>query len=186
MFFWNSINIKEWNLKVCDNMNRPRGYYVKWNKFSSVQFSRSVVSDSLLPHELQHARPPCPSTTPRVHSNSCPLSWWYQPAISSSVIPFSSCPQSLLASESFSNDSALRMRWPKQWSFSFSISPSKEHPGLISFRKDCLNPCSPRDSQESSPIPQFESINSSMLSFLHSPALTSIHDHWKNYSLRER
>ena len=69
--------------------------------FSSVQFSRSVVSDSLWPHELQHARPPCPSPTPGVHSNSCPSSRWCHPAISSSVIPFSSRPQSLPASESF-------------------------------------------------------------------------------------
>ena len=66
-----------------------------------VQFSRSVVSDSLRPHESQHARPPCPSPTPGVHSNSCPQSWWCHPAISSSVIPFSSCPQSLSASGSF-------------------------------------------------------------------------------------
>ena len=70
-------------------------------EISSVQFSSSVVSDSLWPHELQHARPPCPSPTPGVHSNSRPLSWWYHPAISSSVVPFSSCPQSLLASESY-------------------------------------------------------------------------------------
>ena len=70
-------------------------------KFSSVQFSRSVVSDSLWPHELQHTRPPCPSPTPRVYSNSCPSSWWCHPAISSPVVPFSSCPQSLPASESF-------------------------------------------------------------------------------------
>src|SRR5574337_728717 len=97
------------------------------------------------------------------------------PAISSSVVPFSSCPQSLPASV-FSNESTLCMRWPKYWSFSFSISPSKEHPGLISFG----SPCSPRDSQESSPTPQFKSISSSVLSFLHSPTLTSIHDHWKN------
>ena len=69
--------------------------------FSSVQISRSVVSDSLLPHESQHARPPCPSPTPGVHPNSCPLSWWCHPAISSTVVPFSSCPQSLPASESF-------------------------------------------------------------------------------------
>ena len=69
--------------------------------FSSVQVSRSVVSNSLQPHELQHARPPCPSPTHRVHSNSHPLSQWCHPAISSSVIPFSSCPQSLPASESF-------------------------------------------------------------------------------------
>ena len=69
--------------------------------FSSVQFSHSVTSDSLQPHELQHARPPCPSTTPGVHSNSRPSSWWCHTAISSSVVPFSSCPQSLPASESF-------------------------------------------------------------------------------------
>ena len=67
----------------------------------SVQFGCSVVSDSLWPHEPQHARPPCPSPTPGVYSNSCPLSWWYHPTISSSVIPFSSCPQSFLASGSF-------------------------------------------------------------------------------------
>ena len=67
----------------------------------SVQFSRSVVSNSLQPQELQHARPPCPSPTPRVHPNSCPSSRWCHPAISSSVVPFSSCPKSLPASESF-------------------------------------------------------------------------------------
>ena len=70
-------------------------------EFSSVQFNHSVVSDSLQPHELQHARPPCPSPTPRVHSDSCPSSRWCHPAISSSIVPFSSCPQSLPASESF-------------------------------------------------------------------------------------
>ena len=77
----------------------------------------------------------------------------------------------------FSNESALRMRWPKYWSFSFSIIPSKEIPGPVG------SPCSPRDSQESSPTPQFKSINSSVFSFLYSPTLTSIHDHWKNHSL---
>ena len=77
----------------------------------------------------------------------------------------------------FSNESTLHMRWPKFWSFSFSISPSNEHPGLISFYDGLVgSPCSPRDSQESSPTPQFKSINSSALSFLHSPTLTSI---WK-------
>ena len=70
-------------------------------QFSSVQFSRSVVSDSLRPHESQHTRPPCPSSTPGVHSNLRPSSWWCHPAISSSVVPFSSCPQSLPASQSF-------------------------------------------------------------------------------------
>ena len=83
----------------------------------------------------------------------------------------------------FSNESTLRMTWPKYWSFSFSIIPSKEIPGLISFRMDWFDPCSPRDSQESSPAPQFKSINSSALSLLHSPTLTSIHEHWKNHSL---
>ena len=75
----------------------PYGLY----QFSSVQFSRSVMSDSLRPHDSQHARPPCPSPTPGVHSDSRPLSQWCHPAISSSVVPFSSCPQSLPASESF-------------------------------------------------------------------------------------
>ena len=107
-------------------------------QFPSVQFSCSVMSDSFQPHESQHARPPCPSPTPGVHSNSCPSSRWCHPAILSSVVPFFSCPQSLPASV-FSNDSTLRMRWPKYWSFSFSIIPSKEHPGLISFRMDWLD-----------------------------------------------
>ena len=102
---------------------------------SSVQFSCSVVSDSLQPHESQHTRPPCPSPTHRVHTNSCASSQWCHPAISSSVVPFSCCPQSLPAIRVFSNKSTLRMRWPKYWSFSFSIIPSKEIPGLI-FRMD--------------------------------------------------
>ena len=82
----------------------------------------------------------------------------------------------------FSNESTLHMRWPKYWSFSFSISPSSEHPGLISFTMDWLDLLAVQDSQESSPTPQFKSINFSVLSFLHSPTLTSIHDHWKNHS----
>ena len=83
----------------------------------------------------------------------------------------------------FSNESVLHIRWPEYWSFSFSISPSNEHLGLISFKDGLVgSPCSPRDSQESSLTPQFKSINSSALSFLHSPTLTSIHDHWKNQS----
>ena len=77
------------------------GHYYYITIISSVQFSHSVVSDSLQPHESQHARPPCPSPTPRVYSNSWPQSQWCHPAISSSVIPFSSCPQSLPASGSF-------------------------------------------------------------------------------------
>ena len=76
-------------------------YIIAADVFSSVQFSRSFMSNSLRPHELQHARLPCTSPTPRVHPNLCPSSWWCHPAISSSVIPFSSCPQSFPASGSF-------------------------------------------------------------------------------------
>ena len=80
------------------------------------------------------------------------------------------------------DESVLHIKWPKHWSFSFSISPSNEYSGLISFR-DWLfwSPHSPRDSQQSSPTSQFKSISSSALSFLYSPTLTSIHDHWKNH-----
>ena len=104
-----------------------------YHQFSSVQFSRSVVSDSLRPYELQHARPPCLSPTPGVHSNSCPSSRWSHPAISSSVVPFSSCPQSLPASESFPMNQLFAWDGQSIGVFSFSISPSNEHPGLISF-----------------------------------------------------
>ena len=84
----------------------------------------------------------------------------------------------------FSSESTLHMRWPKYWSFSFSISPSNQHPGLISFRMDWLDLLAVQGIlQESSPTPQFKSINFSVLSFLHSPTLTSTHDHWKNHSL---
>ena len=93
---------------------------------------RSAVSDSLRPHEPQHARPPCPSPTLGVHSDSHPSSPWCHPAISSSVVPNPSQHQSLF-------QWTLLMRWPKYWSFSFSIIPSKEIPGLISFRMDWLD-----------------------------------------------
>ena len=83
----------------------------------------------------------------------------------------------------FSNESALHIRWPKYWSFSFNISPSNEYSGLISFTIDWLDLLAVQVPQESSPTPQFKSISSSVLSFLYSPTLTSIHDHWKNHSL---
>ena len=104
--------------------------------FGSVQFSHSVVSDSLRPHEPQHTRPPCPSPTPGVYPNPCPSSRWCHPTISSSVIPFSFLPSIFPSITIFSNESALCIRWPKYWSLSFNISPSNEHPGLISFRMD--------------------------------------------------
>ena len=103
----------------------------------SVQFSRLVVSDSLRPHESQHTRPPCPSPTPGVHSDSRPSSQWCHPAISASVFPFS-CPQSLPASGSFHWVSSSH-QVAKVLEFSFSISPSNEYSGLISFRIDCLD-----------------------------------------------
>ena len=107
-------------------------------QFSSVQFSRSVVSDSLRPHESQHARPPCPSPTPGVYPNSCPSSQWCHPTILSSVIPFYSHLQSFPASGSFPK-SQFFASGGQRMSFSFSISPSKEHPGPISFRIDWLD-----------------------------------------------
>ena len=103
-----------------------------------LQFSHSVVSNSLWPHGLQHARLPCPSPTPGAYSNWCPSCWWCHPTISSSVISFSSHLQNFPASGS-SDESALRIKWPKYWSFSFSISPSSEYSGLISFRMDWLD-----------------------------------------------
>ena len=99
----------------------------------SVQSSCSVMSDSLLAHELQHTRLPYPSPTPRACSNLCPLSQWCHPAISSSVVPFSSCPI-FPSIRVFSNELVLHLRWPKYWNF--SISPSSEYSGLISFRID--------------------------------------------------
>ena len=159
----------------------------------SVQFSRSVVSNSLQPHELQHARPPCPSPTPGVHSVSRPSSRWCHPAVSSSVVPFSSHLQSFPASGSFqmsqfftSGGQSIRV------SASASVLP-------YSFRTDwifiqdwfplgwtswisLLSTGLSRVSRLSSPTPQFKSINSSALSFLYSPTLTSIHDYWKNHS----
>ena len=94
---WQQIRERPW----AGTTNLSHFQIVKLQKLSSVQFSHSVVSDSLWPHGLKHVRPPCPSPTPGVYQNSCPLSWWCHPTISSSVVPFSSCPQSFPASGSF-------------------------------------------------------------------------------------
>ena len=101
-----------------------------------VWFSCSVVSNSLWPHGRQHTRPPCPSPTLGAYSNSCPLSQWCHPTISSSAVPFSWLQSFPASAIDFSNESILRIRWPKYWSFSFNISPSNEYSGLISFRID--------------------------------------------------
>ena len=156
--------------------------------FSSVQFSYSVMFDSLGHHEHKisperHARPPCPSPTPRIYPKSCPLSQWCHPTISSSVVPFSSCPQSFPASGSFQMSQFFTSGGQSVGvSASASVLPMNTQDwsplgwtGWIS--------CSPRDSQESSPTPQFKSINSLALSLLYSPTLISIHDYWKNHSL---
>ena len=134
--------------------------------FSLVQFSCSVLSDSLRPHELQHARPPCPSPTPGVHPNPCPSSWWCHPTISSSVIPVSSCPQSLPASGSFPMNQLFAWAGRSTGvSASASVLPMNTQDwsplgwtGWISLQSKGLS--------KSSPTPQFKSINSSALSFL--------------------
>ena len=100
-----------------------------------VQFSGSVVSDSLWPYGLPHASLPCPSPIPGAYSNSCPSSWWCHPTISS-CHPLLLLPSIFPSIRVFSNESALQIMWPKYWSFSFSISPSNEYAGLISFRID--------------------------------------------------
>ena len=149
----------------------------------SVQFSHSVVSDSLWLHESQHTRPPCPSPTPGVHSDSCPSSRWCHPAISSSVVPFSTCPQSLPPSESFPMSQLFA--WGGQSTGVSALASFLQRNPRADLLQNALvgSLCSPRDSQESSPTPQFKSINSSALSLLHSPTLTSIHDQWNNHSL---
>ena len=147
---------------------------------SSVQFSHPVVSYSLWPYGLQHARPPCPSQTPRVYSNSCPLSQWCHPAISSSVIPFSSCLQSFPASGSF-----LMCQFFTSGGQSIGVSASAsvlsmniqdwfllEWTGYISLQSKGLWRIFPNTTVHHH---QFFT-----LSFLHTPTLTLIHDHWKN------
>ena len=151
------------------------GWSTSWNQ-DSVQFSHSVMSHSLRPHKLQHTRPPCPSPTPRVRIGdaiqpSNPPSSPFPPA------PNPSQHQSLFQWVNSSHEVA------KVPSFSFSISPPKERPGLISSRMDWLYLFAVQGTLKSSPTPQFKSINSSALSFLHSSTLTYIHDLWKTIAL---
>ena len=144
----------------------------------SVQFSSvTQLCPTLWSCGLQHARPPCPSPIPGAHSNSCPLSRWCHPTISSSVIPFSSRLQSFPASGSFPMSQFFA-------SGGQSIGVSASASVLLMNIQDWFpldelvgSPCSPRDSQESSPTPQFKSINSLVLSSLYSPTLATIHDY---------
>ena len=153
-----------------------------WGLALLVKFSCSVVSDYLQPHGLQHARLPCPSPTAGACSNSHPLGQWCHPTISSSVIPFSSCPQSLPASESFpmsqfstSGGQALGV------SASASVLPMNIRDWLPLGLTEWISLKSKGPSRVFSNT-KFKSINSSVFSFLYSPALTSIHDYWKNHS----
>ena len=147
--------------------------------FSSVQFSHSVLSDSVWPHGLQHTRPPCLSPIPGVDSNSCPLSRRYHPTTSSSVVPFSSCPQSFPASGSFQMSQLFASGGQSiEASASTSVLPMNTQDwsalgwtGWISLQSKGLSRAS-----------ILKSINSLALSFLYCPTLTSIRDYWKNHS----
>ena len=149
--------------------------------FKIFQFSRSVVSDSFRPHGLQHQ-----ASLSITNSRSLLKLMSIESVVSSSHLNL--CRPLLLLSSVFprirffSNESVLHIRWPKYWSYSFSISPSNEYSGLISFRMDWLNFLAVQGNLKSFPTPQFKSISSLALNFLYSPALTSIHDYWKNYS----
>ena len=156
---------------------RPANLETKLTFSVQFSFSLSVVSNSLQPHWLQHTRLPCPSPTPGVYSNSCPLSWWGHPTISSSVISFSSRLQPFPASGSFQMNQFFTSGG-QSTGFSFSISPSNEYSGLTSFRMDWLDLLAVQGTLESSPTPQLKSINTLVLSCLYSTTLTSIHDYW--------
>ena len=145
--------------------------------YYSVQFPCSVVPYSLQPHELQHARPPCQSPTPRACSNSCPLSQRCQPIILYSVGPFSPHLQSFQHQRLFKWVSSS-YQVPKVLGFSLNISPSNNIQDAV-----VGSPFCPRETQESSQTPQFKSINFLVFSFLYSPTLTSIHEYYKNHSL---
>ena len=126
---------KEWKEKKTCSLLNLCTYHID---ILSVQFSCSVVSDSLRPHGLQQARLPSPSPIAGAYSNSCPSSWWCHLTISS-CRPLLFLPSIFRSIKVFSNESVLLIRWPKYWSFSFSISPSSEYSGLVSFRMDWLD-----------------------------------------------
>ena len=148
-------------------------------QFVPTSLTTVVVQSSLTLqcHGLKHARLPCPSPSPGVWSNSCPLSWWCHPTISSSVGPFSSCFQSFPASGSIPMSQPFT---PGGQSIGASASASVLPMNIHGWFP--LGLTGPRDSQESSPTPQFKSINFLALNFLYSSTLPSIHDYWKNHS----
>ena len=141
-------------------------------QFSSVQFTHSVVSNSLQPHGLQHARLPCPSSTSGAYSNSYSLRWWCHPTMSSPSPPAFNLSQHKV----FPNESVLHIRWLKYWNFSFSISPSNEYSGLISFRMDWLDLLTVQGTLKS-----LLQHHSSKASILWPSALFRNTGHWKFY-----
>ena len=145
----------------------------------SVQFCQSVVSDSLWPHGLQHARLPYPSPTPEACSNSCLLGRCCHLILCQ---PLHLLPSIFPSIRVFSNVSVLHSRWPKYWSFSFSINHSNEYLGLIFFRMDWLDLLEVQGTLTSLLKPQFKSIIYLALSFLYGPTLTSTLDYWKKHS----
>ena len=148
-------------------------------QFSSVQMLSHVWLLQL--NGLQHARPPCLSPIPGIYSNSCPLSRWCHPTISS-CFPLILLPLIFPSIRVISSKSALCTRWPNHWSFSFNISPPNEYSGLISFRIDWFDCFAVQGTLKSSLTTQFKNINSSALSLLYGPTLTSLYDYWKNHS----
>ena len=133
---WIALEFLDYAFLACLKFTFTGRKLLEYFSSFSVQFSRSVVSDSLQPHGLQHAKIPCPLPTPGACSNSCSSSWWQHTTISSSVI---SLPSFFPSIRVFSNELVLHIKWPKYWSFSFSISPSNEYSGLISLRMDWLD-----------------------------------------------
>ena len=164
---------QDFGMGICLLLN----VFLRGNK--GLLLSYTVVSYSLRPYRLQHARLPCPSLFPRVFSDSCLLSQWCHPTISSSVAPFSSCLQFFPASGSF----------PMSWLFTSSGQSIGASESVLPMNIQgwfLLNwlawyPCCPRDSQESSPASQFQGIKNSVLSLFYCSGLTSVHDYWKNH-----
>ena len=174
MYVWKNLNLTVvwcWNTQT----------YMYFRLSSVSQFSRSVMSDSVTPWTA--ARQVSLSIT---NSQSLPRFVSIELVMPSNHLI--SCHHLLLLPSIFpririfSKESVLHIRWPKYWSFNFSIIPSKEYSGLISFRMAWFDLLAVKGTQESSPTPQFKSIHSLALSFLYGPILTSIHDHWKNHS----
>ena len=177
------MKVKEESEKIGLKLNIQKTKIMASGPISSVQVSRSIMSHFLWLHELQHARFPCPSLTPGACSNSCPLNQWCYPTIPSSDVPSPSAfnlsqHQGLFKWVSSSHQVAKLLEFQLQHqSFQWTLRTDLLQNGLVG------SPCSSSDSPESSPTPQFKSINSSVLSFLYSSTLTSTHDYWKNHSL---